>query len=198
MLAKRMVGSILKPEFSIELMRSKMEKATKMAILPANTKVDKIGFNGLSAELITTETADRNNYVLYLHGGGYNSGSPATHREFVAHISKWSRSKVLVPSYRLAPEHPFPAALEDALASYQWLLDKGLSNKQISIAGESAGGGLTLATCLSLRDRGFPLPSSLVCISPWTDLEMTGESITTLEKIDPVLNFAACPSGRRA
>lgn len=188
MLAKRMIGSAFNSDISIEEIRSTMEKATKMAFLPAKTRVDKVSFNTVAAEWITSANAHGDTVILYLHGGGYNTGSPNTHREFAAHLSKDSRTKVLLPDYRLAPENPFPAALEDAVTSYRYLLENGYSGNKIAIAGESAGGGLTLATCLSLRDQNLPLPVSLTCLSPWTDLEMTGDSFELLEKIDPMLN----------
>jgi len=190
-LTKRMIGSAFDPNLTMSEIRIHMEKATKMAFLPAKTKVEKITINDIPSEWISGKNANEENVILYLHGGGYNTGSPSTHREFAAHVSNASHAKILLPDYRLAPENPFPAALEDALASYKWLLDNGYSNEKIAIAGESAGGGLTLATCLSVRDSGDPLPSSITCISPWTDLEMTGESVKTLEEIDPMLNLAS-------
>jgi epsilon-lactone hydrolase len=190
-LAKRLIGSHFNPSLTIDEIRKGMEKATRMAFLPANTNVEKTRYGDIDAELVTGKDANEEYVVLYLHGGGYNTGSPQTHREFTAHISNASHAKVLVPDYRLAPESPFPAALEDAIASYHWLLDNGYSSEKIAIAGESAGGGLTLATCLTLRDNGDHLPSSLTVLSPWTDLEMTGESAKTLEDLDPMLNFEA-------
>lgn len=190
-LAKRLIGSNFDPKITIDEMRRGMEKATKMSFLPAKTKVDHLSYSNISAELVSGKNANEEHVILYLHGGGYNTGSPNTHREFAAHVSNASCAKVLLPDYRLAPENPFPAALEDALTSYKWLIDNGFSSEKIAIAGESAGGGLTLATCLSIRDNGDTLPSSVTCISPWTDLEMTGESVKTLEEIDPMLNLAS-------
>ena len=190
-LSKRVIGSSLDPNTTIDEMRLGLEKATKLSILPAKTNVDKISYNNVSAEWISTTYSDDKNAVLYLHGGGYNIGSPRTHREFAAHISNASRAMVLLPDYRLAPENPFPAGLEDAISSYQYLLDKGYQNSKIAIAGESAGGGLTLATCLALRERNISLPSSLACLSPWTDLEMKGDSIKTLADRDPMLKLAS-------
>lgn len=188
-LSKRMIGSSMDPSNSIDEMRLGLEKATKFAMLPAKTSISQVNYNNVSAEWVSAKNADENYAVLYLHGGGYNLGSPKTHREFAAHISNESCAKVLLPDYRLAPENPFPAGLEDAIASYQYLMDSGYQNKRIAIAGESAGGGLTLATCLSLKDEKTPLPSSIVCLSPWTDLEMTGESIKVLADRDPMLKL---------
>jgi len=190
-LSKRLIGASLDPSKTIDEMRLGLEKATKFSMLPAKTEVTQVSYNNVSAEWVSAKNADENNVVLYLHGGGYNLGSPRTHREFAAHISNESCAKVLLPDYRLAPENPFPAGLEDAIASYRYLLDNGYPNNKIAIAGESAGGGLTLATCLSLRDQNVPLPSSLVCLSPWTDLEITGDSIIDLEDIDPMIKLAS-------
>lgn len=115
--------------------------------------------------------------LLYLHGGGYGLCSPATHRELISRIAFSSRMRAVAVDYRLAPDHPFPAALEDTLAAYQHLLDTGCSPSKICIGGDSAGGGLTLATLLSLRDAGRPLPKAAVLLSPWVDLTCRGESI---------------------
>lgn len=114
--------------------------------------------------------------VLYIHGGGYVSCSAATHRPITAALARLSRHRVFSLNYRLAPEHRYPAALDDALAAYRWLLDEGVPPRLISLAGDSAGGGLVLATLLRARDEGLPLPACAVCFSPWTDLAGTGES----------------------
>ncbi len=114
--------------------------------------------------------------IFYVHGGGYVSGSCSDHRAVVAKIVDGSQVKALLFEYRLAPEHPFPAALDDTLAAYHWLLDQGISPSRVVIVGESAGGGLCLATLLALRDLGIPLPAAAVAMSPMTDLKLTGES----------------------
>jgi acetyl esterase/lipase len=116
--------------------------------------------------------------LYYLHGGGYVFCSPATHAHLVVHLARTSDARALALDYRLAPEHPFPAALEDAVAGYQWLLDAGFASSEVVIAGDSAGGGLALATLLSLRDSGDPLPAGAVLLSPWVDLRARDESIT--------------------
>jgi epsilon-lactone hydrolase len=115
--------------------------------------------------------------VLYIHGGGYVSCSAATHRPITAGLARGSRRRVFAMDYRLAPEHRFPAALDDAVAAHRWLLDQGVSSRSLALAGDSAGGGLVLATLVRLRDEGLPLPSCAVCFSPWTDLAVTGESV---------------------
>jgi acetyl esterase/lipase len=128
--------------------------------------------------------------VLYLHGGGYVSGSPRTHRPLAGEIAHAAGARLLLPAYRLAPEHPFPAALEDAWVAYWWLLKQGVQPGQIVVAGDSAGGGLALALLVALRDAGLPLPAGLVCISPWVDLTLRGASLRANEGRD-YLNAAA-------
>jgi acetyl esterase/lipase len=129
--------------------------------------------------------------VLYLHGGGYVMGSRRTHRELAARIARDAAARVLVLEYRLAPEHPFPAAVEDATAAYRWLRKQGIAASSIAIAGDSAGGGLTLATLLALRDAGDALPACAVCLSPWTDLEGSGASAQPGGVDDPMIPVAA-------
>jgi epsilon-lactone hydrolase len=115
--------------------------------------------------------------ILYFHGGGYVSCSAVTHRPITSALARLTRHRVFSLDYRLAPEHPFPAALHDAVAAYQWLLEQGLPAGHISLAGDSAGGGLVLATLLRARDLGLPLPACAVCFSPWTDMAGTGASV---------------------
>ncbi|HEU4370003.1 MAG TPA: alpha/beta hydrolase [Methylomirabilota bacterium] len=114
--------------------------------------------------------------VLYLHGGGYVAGSPATHRPITAALARLARRRVFSLDYRLAPEHRFPAALDDAAAAYRWLLEQGTPASSLVLAGDSAGGGLVLATLLKVREEGWPAPACAACFSPWTDLAATGES----------------------
>jgi acetyl esterase/lipase len=128
--------------------------------------------------------------ILYLHGGGYVMGSVATHRSLIARIARASGVRCLAIDYRLAPEHPFPAAIEDACASYRWLQAEGIPASGIVIAGDSAGGGLTLGTLVALRDAGERLPAAAVCISPLADLELTGDSATRGDIDDPMVSQA--------
>lgn len=122
--------------------------------------------------------------VLYLHGGGYFFCSPRTHRSITCGLARSAMARVAVPDYRLAPEHPAPAALDDALHVYRQLLDEGTAAHSIVIAGDSAGGGLALALLMALRDAGDPLPAAGVLFSPWTDLAVTGETVTSLADTD--------------
>ncbi len=125
--------------------------------------------------------------VLYMHGGGYCIGSPSTHKGLVTHLAVAAGASVYVPDYRLAPEHPHPAALEDGLNAYRWMLDQPLSPKRTAIAGDSAGGGLALATTLAIRDEALPQPMAVVLISPWADLNCKAPSYTENAKIDPMI-----------
>jgi acetyl esterase/lipase len=131
---------------------------------------------------------DPDRTILYLHGGAYTRGSIVSHRALVARLSAASGARALVIAYRLAPENPFPAAVEDATAAYRWLLEQHIQPDQLVVSGDSAGGGLSLALLLALRDAGHPLPAGAALLSPWTDLAGTGESIRTLAGADPWLN----------
>ena len=146
-----------------------------------------VNAGGVPSELVSTPGADSTRALLYLHGGGYVIGSPATHRELAGRLSRATGSRVLVIDYRLAPENPFPAAVEDATAAYRWLLEQGLDPARLAIAGDSAGGGLTIAALVALRDEGAALPAAGVCLSPWVDLEGLGESMTARAKLDPMV-----------
>lgn len=131
-------------------------------------------------------TGDPQQIVYYLHGGGYVSCSPETHRPFTSALSRAANARVFALDYRLAPEHRFPAAVEDAVAGYRWLLDQGADPREIVIGGDSAGGGLTLATLVALRDAGAQLPRAAFVISPWTDLSCAGRSLDTNNECDPM------------
>ncbi len=125
--------------------------------------------------------------IFYLHGGGYVACSPATHRTLTGALALRCGARVFVLDYRLAPEHPFPAALHDAMAGFAWLRSHGIAPEDVTFAGDSAGGGLALATALALRDAGKPLPGRLVLFSPWVDLAGTGDSIRSNAMTDDVV-----------
>ncbi|MBT2364991.1 alpha/beta hydrolase [Streptomyces sp. ISL-10] len=138
--------------------------------------------------LLTPPNAEGSRIGLYLHGGGYVYGSLRSHGGMVAEIARAARCRMFFVGYRRAPEHPYPAALEDAVAAYRSLLADGVAASDVVLAGDSAGGGLVLATLLKLRDSGLPLPAAAACVSPWTDLTGSGESYRTLEHEDPMLS----------
>ena len=174
-------------EPSVEQMRTGMEAMVQMAPVPADVERVSVTANGVPAEWVSTPGVDPQRVVLYLHGGGYVIGSINTHRDLAQRISRAAAARVLLIGYRLAPEHPHPAAVEDATAAYRWLLAQGVSPAKLAIAGDSAGGGLTVATLVALRDAGQPLPAAAVCLSPWVDLEGLGESMTSKADVDPMV-----------
>ena len=155
--------------------------------LPPDVRTDAVSAGGVAAEWTETPGADPTRVMLFLHGGGYMAGSIASHRHMVAEAGRQAGMRTLALDYRLAPEHPFPAALEDALAGYRYLLDRGFAPGRIAIAGDSAGGGLTIAALVAIRDRELPMPGSGWCVSPWVDLEGTGESMTAKAEADPMV-----------
>jgi acetyl esterase/lipase len=147
--------------------------------LPTGLEVSPFSLAGMNAEWLIPAGADKEKVILYMIGGGYVSGSCSDHRTLVAKVAQGTGIAVLMFDHRLAPEHPYPAALEDALTAYRWLLEQGTTPGNIVIMGESAGGGLCLATLLAMRDQDLPLPVGGVALSPWTDLKLTGESYRT-------------------
>ncbi len=143
---------------------------------------------GVRAAWLIPEGAREDRVLLYFHGGGYVIGSVASHREQASLLAAAAGCAALIIDYRLAPEHPFPAALQDARASYRWLLNNRCDPERIIVAGDSAGGGLAVALMADLRDRGERLPAAAALLSPWTDLAMTGETIRTKARQDPMLH----------
>lgn len=173
----------------LPVLRKKLVRDTRFLKPPKDIQVTPVNAAGVSAEWLEPTHSSSDNVIIYLHGGGYVMGSPATHRGLVGRLAKSCGIRALSVDYRLAPEHPFPAALEDSLAVYQWVIDQGISPHNIVIAGDSAGAGLTLATLISLRDNHEQLPAMALCISPWTDLALTGESIKNCANIDPYISY---------
>jgi epsilon-lactone hydrolase len=158
--------------------------------LPADVGVEPVTAGGMQAEWTTTPNAARDAALLYLHGGGYVIGSLDSHRHLAAEAGRACGIAGLALDYRLAPEHPFPAAVEDALAGYRFLLGRGLAPGRIAIAGDSAGGGLVVAAMLAIRDAGLPQPSCGWYISPWVDMEALGETMTSRALADPTVQRA--------
>jgi acetyl esterase/lipase len=168
-------------------MRANMERGSATTPLPPDVKFEAVRAGGVPAEWAIAPGARADRVLVYLHGGGYTMGSLATHRALCARLSKLAGLRVLNVAYRLAPEHPHPAAVEDAVTAMRWVYARGFAPARVAIAGDSAGGGLTLGTLLALRDAGDVLPAAAVCISPWTDLAATGESIRTNASVDPMV-----------
>ncbi|HSD11463.1 MAG TPA: alpha/beta hydrolase [Candidatus Binatia bacterium] len=171
----------------LEAVRAGFEQMAAMFPVPADVKCEPAMAGNVKAEWVTAPGAAADRAILHLHGGGYVIGSINTHRALAAGLSRAAKARVLLIGYRLAPEHPHPAAVDDAVAAYRWLLAQGLSPKRIAIAGDSAGGGLTIATLVALRDAGEKLPAAGVCLSPWVDLEGIGDSMTTKADLDPMV-----------
>jgi monoterpene epsilon-lactone hydrolase len=169
--------------------RAGFEQLAQMFPLAPDVQSDPVDAGGVPAEWVSVPESRADRAIFYLHGGGYVIGSPNTHRELASRIARATRARALVVDYRLAPEHPFPAAVEDAVAAYRWLLGTGVAPSRVAIAGDSAGGGLTLATLLALRDRKLALPACGVCLSPWVDLEGTGKSAQPGGADDPLLEL---------
>jgi len=147
---------------------------------------ERVSAGGVDGEWISPANAPEDKAILYFHGGGFRIGSVASHRDLIAQVALASGCRVFAINYRLAPEHRFPAALDDALAAYRLMLDRGLKSHDIAFAGDSAGGNLVLAAMLALRERGLPLPISAVLMSPWTDLAATGTSYVSRAEADPI------------
>lgn len=181
---------------SIAAFREMCEKGAQQAKMPAGVEAVPVKIEGLPAGLAAEwlqpaadapVAMEKDAVIFYTHGGGYVSGSCSDHRALVAKFPAGSGVRTLLFEYRLAPEHPYPAAMEDTLTAYRWLLGQITPSTRIIIAGESAGGGLCLSTLLALRDQGLPLPAAGIALSPWTDLKLTGESHRTraAAAIDP-------------
>jgi acetyl esterase/lipase len=167
--------------------RARFEKLAGFLGGAPDARCEKVDAGGVAAEWIMAPGCDPGRAVLYLHGGGYAIGSIDTHRRLAYDISAASAAAILAIDYRLAPEHPFPAALDDATTAWRWLAQQGFPADRLAIAGDSAGGGLTIATLVNLRDRKLGLPACAVAISPWVDLEGRGDSITARAAQDPMV-----------
>nr|3V9A_A Chain A, Esterase/lipase [uncultured bacterium] len=172
-------------EVPLDVMRKGMEKVAFKAA--DDIQVEQVTVAGCAAEWVRAPGCQAGKAILYLHGGGYVMGSINTHRSMVGEISRASQAAALLLDYRLAPEHPFPAAVEDGVAAYRWLLDQGFKPQHLSISGDSAGGGLVLAVLVSARDQGLPMPASAIPISPWADMTCTNDSFKTRAEADPMV-----------
>jgi epsilon-lactone hydrolase len=170
---------------SIPTLRALAATGSKTPRLPRGVTLISTRADSVPVEWIIPPQVSSQSVILYLHGGAWTLGWYNSHRWLVAHMAQAAQSRALAVDYRLAPENPFPAALEDCLTAYRWLLKSGPAPQQIVIAGDSAGGNLTLSTLMALRDAGDPLPAAGVCISPMTDLAGTGESFHIAQ--DPLL-----------
>ncbi len=183
---------VLSGTMTPEQQRKRLGFITKLMklITPRGTLISQQTLGGVPMEWVENIHSGVQGYMLFLHGGAYAIGSPQSHRNLTAHLAKHCSLRVAAIDYRLAPEHAFPAAVDDALAAYRGLLEMGIEAQDIVIAGDSAGGGLTLACALAARDAGLPLPSALVVLSPWTDLTNSGESMRSNADTEVMLSLA--------
>jgi len=167
----------LETGLTIQAERLRSAKNSKYHMpFPVSVHVDDLDVDGLKSVSLQPVDADEKQVVLHLHGGGYVTGSIGAYLMLCIPMAKALRTRIILPEYRLAPEHPFPAALDDALKAYRWLLAQGYAGSSIILSGDSAGGGLCLATVQALRDAGDPLPGAVLCMSPWTDLTHASQS----------------------
>jgi acetyl esterase/lipase len=174
----------------LEIQRQTWETEASQTRLPTGTTLTPLSANGVPCEYVSNPEADPARVVIHLHGGGFNSGSCRTHRDLAARLSLAVRAPVLLVDYRLAPEHPFPAAVEDVVKVYRWLLADGKEPSRMAMSGDSAGGGLVISGLLSLRDGQELLPGAAVLLSPWLDLTLTGETMTSRAGLDPIVSLA--------
>ena len=178
---------------SVSALRKLDDVLVRSEALPKGTRVSRGSLNGRYAEWIQARDARTDAVILQLHGGAFVTGSPATHRELAARISAATGVRVFSPEYRLAPEHPFPAALHDVLEVYRWLVDEVGSASRVIIGGESSGGGLALQALLAMKEEGQPLPAAAFFMSPVTDwVDFDGESYATRATVDPLLSLGQC------
>jgi monoterpene epsilon-lactone hydrolase len=178
------------PNATIEQTRAGFEQMAAMFPVEADVRSEPVSAGGVKSEWVTAPGAESTRAILYLHGGGYVIGSINTHRSLAGRLSRAAKARVLLIDYRLAPENPHPAAVEDAVAAYRWMLDQGLKPSRIAVSGDSAGGGLTVAALVAIRDAKLPLPAAGAPISPWVDMEGIGESMTSKAAADPIVQKA--------
>jgi epsilon-lactone hydrolase len=183
------------PEASLAERRLRVRAAERWVPNPP-PQIERIAVDagGVAAEWVLSPASEQHRHLLYLHGGGYVIGSPSLYRHLTWRLATAARARLLAADYRLAPEHPFPAALDDAMAVYRWLLESGADPRRIVVIGDSAGGGLAFALLLRCRDEArLPLPAAIVALSPWTDLALTGKSLSGNAIADPFLDVNGIP-----
>lgn len=164
--------------------RREWEEGALATPLPDGARVEAADAGGVSSEWVEMPGVAQDRVLVWLHGGGYSSGSPRTHRKLAANLSRAANARVLLPDYRLAPEHPFPAGVDDAVTAYRWLTEQGFAPSSIVIGGDSAGAGLALSTLIMLRDDGTPLPRAAMLMSTWADLTASSPTLMSLRDVD--------------
>lgn len=176
------------PEMDLVTLRSMMEELADRASEPEDVIYSEVDTEGIRGIWCTPLDASRDHVVLYTHGGGFVGNSASSHRKLAGHLAKAVGARAFVLEYRRAPEHPFPAQLEDTLAAYRWLLGQGFEADSIATAGDSAGGNLAVGIALKLRELGEPLPAAIVAFSPWLDMEHLGKTLDTNAETDAFVN----------
>jgi monoterpene epsilon-lactone hydrolase len=174
---------------TLDQRRKALENGARYLPMPRHVVVEQTMIGSIPAEWLRPVGLERRRTVLYLHGGAYTMGSLTTHRALASRIAVAGQAWVLLPQFRLAPENPFPATIEDAMDCYRWILDHEGSPHRTVVVGDSSGGGLAVALALLARDEGVPLPAGVACLSPWADLEMKGKTITTRAQVDPICSL---------
>jgi len=170
--------------------RQRLEEVGAVWPVAADVVLTPVDIDGIAGEWSSVPGSDSSRVLMFFHGGGYCSGSIVSHRSMVTEAGRTGAVRTLAVGYRLAPEHPFPAALEDALKAWRFLRRQGIAAAHIALGGDSAGGGLTLTLALTLRDAKEELPACLWTVSPWTDLTLSGTTLVTKEAIDPLIHKA--------
>jgi len=186
---RKLLGSKPRPVGWAER-RARIEEVGSAWPVADDIKLEAAEFDGIPAEWSIAPGSDASRVLMFFHGGGYCSGSIVSHRRLVTEAGRAAGCRTLAVAYRLAPENPFPAALEDAMAAWRFLLAQGYSPRQIVVGGDSAGGNLTLVLMNALRDAGMALPACAWLISPWTDLTMSGDTLATRDAVDPLIHTA--------
>jgi len=178
-----------KPPADIHEARVVLDQAFGEMKPSSDVTIFEIDAGGVPCQWITAPDVPQDRLIIYYHGGAYAACSPTTHQDLISRLSRASGAAALGVDYRLAPEHPFPAAVDDSIAAYNWALGHGFEPSNIVLAGDSAGGGLVLSVLLAARDAGVPLPAAGVCYSPWVDLECTGESMAANDHLDDFIKY---------
>jgi len=187
----RAFAQSLDPNAGLDEMRASYDTFATLTGEPDGVRWTEVDAGGVPAIWADPERGATDRVVQYVHGGGYVIGSADYYRKFTGHLANAIGCRVLNVDYRLAPEHPHPAPVEDSTAAYRWLLAQGIEPGHIAISGDSAGGGLTMATLLSIRNAGLPMPAAAMPLSPWVDMEGTGDSMTSRADRDVLVNIDA-------
>lgn len=176
------------PPMDLPTLRDMLEGLAVLAAEPTDVTYEDVDADGVHAILITPAGAQTDRVIVYAHGGGCVTGSSASHRKVAAHLAAAAGTRAIVPDFRLAPENPFPAQIEDLITVNRWLRDQGYAPESTAVAGDSAGGNLSISTVLRLRELGEPLPAAIVAFSPWLDMEVSGETMKTNADSDALIS----------